>query len=261
MPIATPIFQRFPKRRRSGTSKTYPAPTELGRNCAARGYKYVAPLELPAGRKRAFALVDLTIIVATVVLAALVLPMLARPKFRCSLRISCVNNLKQTGLAFRLWSGDNNDRFPTSFYTNTSETLKFPDYTNAFRYFQVMSNELSSPKIVVCPADDRVSAANFDQLSNTNVSYFIGLDADETRPAMFLTGDRNLTSNGTPVPTGIAVITPGSKFGWNKKIHKPGGNVALADGSVQELTSAALATAAASSITNSGTNVMRLLFP
>jgi hypothetical protein len=223
-------------------------------------YKYAAPPELRAARKRAFALVDLTIIVATVVLAVLVLPSFSHCQCK-AVRINCVNNLKQTGLAFRLWSGDNHDRFPMSFYTNTLETLKFPDYTNAFRYFQVMSNELSSPKIVVCPADDRVSAADFIQFSNTNVSYFIGLDADETRPAMFLTGDRNLTINGAPVPTGIAVVKSGAKFGWNGKIHKAAGNVALADGSVQELTSAALAFASAGSITNSGTNVMRLLFP
>lgn len=197
------------------------------------------------------------IIVATVLLAMLVLPIFSRPKFRCSLRINCVNNLKQTGLAFRLWSGDHNDRFPMSFYTNSSDTLKFPDATNLFRYFQVMSNELSSPKILTCPTDDRVPAADFTQLANTNISYFIGLDGDEIQPAMFLAGDRNLTTNGVPVPAGIFTIKPSVKLGWTAKTHQGLGNVALCDGSVQELTGVSLAAAA----TNSGTNVMRLLIP
>ncbi len=27
-------------------------------------------------------------------------------------RIACVNNLKQIGLAYRIWAGDNNDKYP-----------------------------------------------------------------------------------------------------------------------------------------------------
>jgi prepilin-type processing-associated H-X9-DG protein len=203
---------------------------------------------------------DLIIIVATVIVAALVLPLGVR-QTNCSPRINCVNNLKQVGLSFRLWSGDHNDRLPMSFYTNASENLGFPDATNVFRYFQVMSNELSSPKIVACPADQRVPAMNFDQLSNSNISYFIGLDADETRPTMFFLGDRDLTIYGKQLVPGIVAIKSGSKLGWTGKIHKAGGNVALADGSVQELTSTALASAAANSFTNSSTNIMRLLVP
>jgi prepilin-type processing-associated H-X9-DG protein len=222
--------------------------TILGRTARAKG-------------NRAFALVDLMIIVATVVLAAMVLPMIYQPRgCRCT-RINCINNLKQVGLSFRIWSGDNNDRFPMSFYTNTTGTLKFPDATNVFRYFQVMSNELSSPKILACPSDVRLPAPDFSQLANSNISYFIGVDADETQPAMFLAGDRNLTTNGAPISAGSTAIKSGAGLGWGPKIHNGLGNVALCDGSVQELTSAAFASAAANSFTNSGTNVMRLLVP
>src|SRR5260370_26448636 len=80
--VAPPFPQRFPKLRRSGTSKIYAAPTELDKNCVARGYKYVAPLELHGARKRAFTLIELLVLIATLaVMAALVLPMTVRPKY------------------------------------------------------------------------------------------------------------------------------------------------------------------------------------
>ena len=41
----------------------------------------------------------------------LLLPALARAKKKAQ-RINCVNNLKQVGLAFRLWGGDNDDKYP-----------------------------------------------------------------------------------------------------------------------------------------------------
>jgi len=257
MSIAPAFPKLFPKLRRSGTPKIYAAPTELGKNCAARGYKHVAPLELHDAHKRAFTVLELLILILTLfILVVLFLPMDGRAKAK-AVRINCVNNLKQVGLAFRLWSGDHNDHLPMTFYTNSSDVLKFPDATNVFRYFQVMSNELSTPKILNCPGDDRLPAADFAQLANTNISYFIGLDGDETQPVFFLAGDRNLTSNSVPVPTGIFTTQPGAKLGWTMKMHQGLGNVALCDGSVQELTGAALATAA----TNSGTNAMRLLIP
>ena len=37
---------------------------------------------------------------------------------------------------------------------------------DTFRHFQVMSNELSTPRILVCPADDRTVAVNFARLKN-----------------------------------------------------------------------------------------------
>jgi type II secretory pathway pseudopilin PulG len=48
------------------------------------------------------------------ILSAMLLPALSRAKSKAQ-RISAVNNLKQIGLAARIWSGDNGDRMPTSF--------------------------------------------------------------------------------------------------------------------------------------------------
>jgi hypothetical protein len=76
---------------------------------------------------------------------------LAKAKERAE-EIRCVNNLKQIGLAARIWSNDNKDIYP-------------PDVIS-------MSNELSTPMILVCPGDyGRSAAANFSTFTMANCSY------------------------------------------------------------------------------------------
>jgi competence protein ComGC len=182
-----------------------------------------------------FTLVGLIIIVAVLaILAAMLLPALASAK-RKSKRINCVNNLKQDGLAFRLWEGDNGDKYPMAVSTNKNGTMEYAEDGNAFRHFQVMSNELSTPKILVCPADNRNAAASFARLKNQNVSYFVGLDATEVRPQMLLTGDRNVTNGMVPVRS-VLELRPGIPAGWTEAMHNGQGNVGLSDGSVQQVT-------------------------
>ena len=68
-----------------------------------------------------------------------------------------------------------------------------------------------------------------------SLSYFVGLDADETRPKMILTGDRNLTM--APLPSGsIWTLSTNGTVGWTEKIHNKQGNIGLADGSAQQMT-------------------------
>lgn len=89
-------------------------------------------------------------------------PMLdARAKARS---IACVNNLKQLGLAARIWATDNGDILPSDFLT--------------------MSNEIVSPKILVCPEDaGRQPAANWSVFTPAHVSYeFLAPSASETEP-------------------------------------------------------------------------------
>jgi len=116
----------------------------------------------------------------------------SRPK-RASDELSdeCVNRLKQIGLAFRIWEGDNNDRFPFNVSTNAGGTMELcaPGGEgfdkNGFMHLRVMSNELSTPKLLVCPADSsKHPVASFSVLQPENVSYLIrsGTNIDDYHP-------------------------------------------------------------------------------
>ena len=205
-----------------------------------------------------FTLVGLMVIIAVLaILAAMLLPALARAKQKAR-DINCVSNLKQDGLAFRIWEGDNGDKYPMAVSTSKGGTMEFDTGAGTFRHFQVMSNELSTPKILVCPLDTRTAAANFARLKNQNVSYFVDLDANEEFPQRFLDGDRNLTGDSQP-ENGILKLAPGGRASWTQAIHANKGNIGLADGSVQRLNDTGLREA----LRNSGeaTNTWRIALP
>ena len=204
--------------------------------------------------RQGFTLVGLLIIIAVIaILAAMLLPALASAK-RKAQRINCVNNLKQDAIAFRLWEGDNGDKYPMAVSTNKNGTMEYTG--EVFRHFQVMSNELSTPKILVCPADDRTAAASFARLKNQNVSYFLGLDATEVRPQLLLTGDRNVTNGLSPVRS-VLELRPEIPAGWTEAMHTGNGNVGLADGSVQQFTTSGLCNA----LRNTGDATNRIALP
>jgi hypothetical protein len=125
----------------------------------------------------------------TAIQAGLLLPALAKGKSRAQ-QVACVNHLKQVALSARIYATDNGGKFPSSFLA--------------------MSNELVTPKLLVCPGDkDRTRAADWSTVAPGNISY--------------------------------EFVTPGLDVG---KLASPGstviircpvdGNEAMADGSVQQ---------------------------
>lgn len=128
--------------------------------------------------------------VTLLIMPALLLPALSQAKGKAQ-KINCVNNLKQVGLAVRIWAMDNNDQFPFNASTNKGGTLELCKRgsdgfdLNPALHLQVMSNELSTPKILWCPADTRRQpATTFASLGPANVSYQLctGTNVCEVNP-------------------------------------------------------------------------------
>ncbi len=121
-------------------------------------------------QQAAFTLTELVVVTLMLgLLFGLLVPTLYHAKQK-SKRIGCVSNLKNLGLAFRVFATDRGDQSPRAASTNQIGSEEFATPRELFRYFQAMSNELSTPKILVCPADDRKSAPSFSGLGNENIS-------------------------------------------------------------------------------------------
>jgi len=182
----------------------------------------------------AFTRIELLVTIACVVLvAAILLPVLAKSKARSS-RIGCPNNLKQIGLEFRTWAIDNNDHHPMHESVTNGGTMELVASGLVFPHFRVMSNELSTPKILVCPNDEnRTYVTSFKSvLADTNLSYFVNVDAVEGNGSSLLCGDRNL-KNKAQVGSRFVCVSSTSVIGWTREIHRKKGHLCFADGSVQ----------------------------
>jgi type II secretory pathway pseudopilin PulG len=182
-------------------------------------------------RRPAFTRIELVIIIAVLgVLVALLLPAMVQAS-RKAKRISCTSCLKHIGLSFRIFANDHTGRFPMQVW---------PDASLPAFILGAMSNELSTPVVLTCPADKRKSVSDFRSLTASNISYFVGLNSADEYPQSFLAGDRNLTTNGFPVGPGLLAVTTNTILSWSATMHGHLGNLALGDGGVRHATESTL---------------------
>lgn len=193
-------------------------------------------------RRQAFTLTDFLIVAATLCLIVIAIPNIISVGCKArSTRIGCVNNLKQVGLAYRMWANDHGERLPMQVPFAEEGAREFALAGEPAPIFRVISNELSTPKPLYCSEDKRGYRTNdFLGMSEINLSYFVGIDAKETNAQAILAGDRNLTIDNVPVTRGLVPVNDSNKLAWSNAMHNQAGNVALADGSAHQLTASAL---------------------
>jgi prepilin-type processing-associated H-X9-DG protein len=248
----------------------------------------------------AFTLIELAVALGVLaLLGAMLVPAMARVRGTSS-RVACADNLKQIGAAFNSWKVNHFGQYPMTVLNSAggppglsagmtiaasaSASAAANAATVTYAVFGVMSHELITPKLLICPSDERSPHTNFimfvtgnagqqvaqaatagsandpgqPYFNNFKLSYFLGVNARDSTPQMFLAGDRNIWGDhygtqpaqnyngygninsteywmGTNWPAGATFPQ------WSPtKMHQSRGNVLLADGSVQQFNSSQL---------------------